>query len=49
MLMGTLTLRSCFLASGLFRVSEWFGILEINMDKTDDAMRVLITDPALQK
>jgi hypothetical protein len=27
----------------------WVGIMEINMDKTDDAIRVLITDPAMQK
>ena len=32
-----------------FRVSEWVGILEVNMDKRDDAIRVLITDPVLQK
>jgi hypothetical protein len=30
-------------------VSEWVGIPEVNMDKTDEAVRVLITDPALQK
>jgi hypothetical protein len=30
-------------------VSEWVGILEVNMDKRDDAIRVLITDPVLQK
>jgi hypothetical protein len=30
-------------------VSEWVGILEVNMDKTDEAIRVLITDPVLQK
>jgi len=30
-------------------VSEWIGILEVNMDKRDDAIRVLITDPVLQK
>jgi hypothetical protein len=30
-------------------VSKWVGILEANMDKSDDAIRALITDPALQK
>jgi hypothetical protein len=30
-------------------VSEWVGILEVNMDKKDEAIRVLITDPVLQK
>jgi hypothetical protein len=30
-------------------VSEWVGIPEVNMDKRDDAIRVLITDAALQK
>jgi hypothetical protein len=30
-------------------VSEWVGFLEVNMDKTDEAIRVLITDPVLQK
>jgi hypothetical protein len=30
-------------------VSEWAGIPEVNMHKRDDAIRVLITDPVLQK
>jgi hypothetical protein len=30
-------------------VSEWVGIREVNMDKTDEAIRVLITDSVLQK
>jgi hypothetical protein len=30
-------------------VSEWVGILEVSMDKRDDALRVLIADPVLQK
>jgi hypothetical protein len=47
--MGTLSLPSGFLAFRPFRVSEWVGILEVNMDKRDDAIRVLITDPVLQK
>ncbi len=38
-----------FPCNRLFRVSEWVGILEVNMHKRDEAIRVLITDLALQK
>jgi hypothetical protein len=30
-------------------VSEWVDILEANMEKSGDAIRVFITDPVLQK
>jgi hypothetical protein len=32
-----------------FRAPTWVGILEANMAKGDEAVRALITDPALQK
>ncbi len=47
--MGTLSLRSGFLASGLFGCQSGSASWRLTWIKRDDAIRVLITDPVLQK